>query len=101
MAALAKIAASGEKVAFVVAEEGFHDTEGSGRDDLASRMAKIGMAVTGKDESSFRADVLDVPGAAFGSGSDLDVRARSGEIRPGSLAAYVFRFEDEGERMKR
>ena len=30
-----------------------------------------------------------------------DVRARSGEIRPGSLAAYVFRFEDEGERMKR
>ncbi len=50
---------------------------------------------------SFRSDVLDVPGAAYGSGSDLDVRARSGEIRPGSLAAYVFRFEDEGERMKR
>ena len=51
--------------------------------------------------NSFRADVLDVPGAAHGSGSDLDVRARSGDIRPGSLAAYVFRFEDEGERMKR
>ena len=50
---------------------------------------------------SFRTDVLEVPGAAYGSGSDLDVRARSGEIRPGSLAAYVFRFEDEGERIKR
>ena len=45
--------------------------------------------------------VLDVPGAEFGSGADLDVRARSGDIRPGALAAYVFRFEDEGERMKR
>ena len=47
------------------------------------------------------AAVLDVPGAEYGSGADLDVRARSGDIRPGALAAYVFRFEDEGERMKR
>jgi hypothetical protein len=45
--------------------------------------------------------VLDAPGAERGSGTDLDVRARSGEIRPGSLAAFVFRYEDEGERMKR
>ena len=45
--------------------------------------------------------VLEAPGAEHGSGSDLDVRARGGEIRPGSLAAYVFRYEDEGERMKR
>lgn len=50
---------------------------------------------------SYVAAVLDVPGAEFGSGTDLDVRARSGDIRPGALAAYVFRFEDEGERMKR
>jgi hypothetical protein len=50
---------------------------------------------------SFRAAVLDVPDAGHGSGTDLDVRARSGDIRPGALAAYVFRFEDEGERMKR
>lgn len=50
---------------------------------------------------SYRTDVLEVPGAEFGSGTDLDVRARSGDIRPGALAAYVFRFEDEGERMKR
>ncbi|MBT8478550.1 MAG: short-chain dehydrogenase [Gemmatimonadetes bacterium] len=50
---------------------------------------------------SNRDAVLDVPDAGHGSGTDLDVRARSGEIRPGALAAYVFRFEDEGERMKR
>lgn len=50
---------------------------------------------------SYRSAVLDVPDAGFGSGTDLDVRARSGDIRPGALAAYVFRFEDEGERMKR
>ncbi len=50
---------------------------------------------------SYINEVLDVPGAEFGSGTDLDVRARSGDIRPGALAAYVFRFEDEGERMKR
>jgi NAD(P)-dependent dehydrogenase (short-subunit alcohol dehydrogenase family) len=45
--------------------------------------------------------VLDVPGPEHGSGADLDVRARSGEIRPGVLASFIFRFEDEGERMKR
>ncbi len=50
---------------------------------------------------SYRGAVLDVPDAGHGSGTDLDVRARSGDIRPGALAAYVFRFEDEGERMKR
>lgn len=59
MAALAKVAAAGEKVAFVVAEEGFHDSEGSGRDDLASRMTKIGMQVTGLDEGAFRSQVLE------------------------------------------
>jgi NAD(P)-dependent dehydrogenase (short-subunit alcohol dehydrogenase family) len=50
---------------------------------------------------SFCADVLDVPDAGSGSATDLDVRARSGDIRPGALAAFIFRFEDEGERMKR
>jgi hypothetical protein len=49
----------------------------------------------------FVSTVLDVPGPAHGSGPDLDVRARSGEIRPGTLAAFVFRYEDEGERIKR
>lgn len=59
LAALAQVAARGEKVAFVVAEEGFHDHEGSGRDDLCSRMTKIGMTVTGLKEKEFAKKVLD------------------------------------------
>ncbi len=51
--------------------------------------------------SSYVERVLDAPSAGHGSGSDLDVRARSGDVRPGALAAFVFRYEDEGERMKR
>jgi len=59
IAALMKVAESGEKVAFVVAEEGFHDDVGSGRDDLCSRMTKLGMAVTGLDEKKLAKQVLD------------------------------------------
>jgi len=59
LAGLANVAHSGEKVAFVIAEEGFHDPEGNGRDDLCSRMTKIGMAVTGLDEDTFRDEVLE------------------------------------------
>ena len=51
--------------------------------------------------ASFRERVIEAPGAEHGSGADLDPRARSGAIRPGALAAFVFRYEDEGERMKR
>jgi KaiC/GvpD/RAD55 family RecA-like ATPase len=58
LAGLAKVALSGCKVGFVVAEEGFHDTEGSGRDDLCSRLTKIGMAATGLDEKALEAKVL-------------------------------------------
>ena len=50
-AGMARVALSGQKVAFVVAEEGFHDAEGSGRDDLCSRMTKIGMAATQLSEA--------------------------------------------------
>src|SRR5262245_44060535 len=53
LAALAKVALTSQKVAFVVAEEGFHDESGSGRDDLCSRLVKIGMAVSGLDEPAF------------------------------------------------
>ncbi len=59
LAALAKVAARGEKVAFIVAEEGFHDENGSGRDDLCSRLVKIGMQVTGLDEDDFTDQVLE------------------------------------------
>ena len=59
LAGLARVAQRGEKVAFVIAEEGFHDQEGNGRDDLCSRMVKIGMSATGLDEKAFRKEVLD------------------------------------------
>jgi KaiC/GvpD/RAD55 family RecA-like ATPase len=58
LASLARVAATGKKCAFVVAEEGFHDDEGRGRDDLCSRMCKVGMEATGMDEANFEKKVL-------------------------------------------
>ena len=58
LAGMARVALTGQKVGFVVAEEGFHDAEGSGRDDLCSRMTKIGMAATGLDEAALAEKVL-------------------------------------------
>jgi len=49
----------------------------------------------------FRDRVANARGPEHGSGVDLDVRSRSGHIRPGALAAFVFRYEDAGERVKR
>ncbi len=40
-------------------------------------------------------------GPEAGSRTDLDLRSASGEIRAGALAAFVFRYEDGGERIKR
>lgn len=51
--------------------------------------------------TEFRDRVANALGPEHGSGVDLDVRSRSGEIRPGALAAFVFRYEDAGERVKR
>ncbi|MCA9064348.1 MAG: hypothetical protein KDA96_14860 [Planctomycetaceae bacterium] len=59
LAGLSLVALEGRKVAFVVAEEGFHDPDGNGRDDLCSRFCKIGMAATGLDEDAFRSKVLE------------------------------------------
>jgi KaiC/GvpD/RAD55 family RecA-like ATPase len=59
LAALARVACSGVTCALVVAEEGFQDAADSGRDDLCSRLVKIGMAATGLDESRFEKDVLE------------------------------------------
>ncbi|MCA9177731.1 MAG: hypothetical protein KDB14_24865 [Planctomycetales bacterium] len=58
LAGLARVALSGEKVAMVVAEEGFYSDKGCGRDDLCSRMVKIGMAATGLNESQLEKQVL-------------------------------------------
>ena len=59
LAALSRVAATGKKVAFVVAEEGFHDEEGHGRDDLCSRLCKVGMTATGLNEKDFETKVLE------------------------------------------
>jgi KaiC/GvpD/RAD55 family RecA-like ATPase len=59
LAALIQVARAGHKVAFVVAEEGFHNEASSGRDDLCSRMVKLGMEITGLDEETLAKDVLD------------------------------------------
>jgi KaiC/GvpD/RAD55 family RecA-like ATPase len=59
LAGVARVALTGMKVALVVAEEGFHDEEESGRDDLCSRLCKIGMGATGLKEKDFVKKVLD------------------------------------------
>lgn len=59
LAGLARVAQEGTPVAFVIAEEGFHNDEESGRDDLCSRLVKIGMAATGLDEAAFSKKVLE------------------------------------------
>lgn len=59
LAALSRVANSGVKVGLVVAEEGFHDGNESGRDDLCSRMCRIGMDATGLDLDAFRVQVLE------------------------------------------
>jgi len=46
------------RVGLVVSEEKFRDASDSGRDDLCSRMTKIGMAATELSESEFRDSVL-------------------------------------------
>ena len=58
LAGLTRVAADGNPVAFVVAEEGFHNDVEAGRDDLCSRLTKIGMASTGMDESQLAEKVL-------------------------------------------
>jgi len=56
--ALLRVAQSGIKCLFVVAEEGFTDEADSGRDPLASRMVKIGCGLTAMSEPEFREKVL-------------------------------------------
>ena len=43
----------------------------------------------------------DAPGPDAGSRTDVDPDTRRREIRPGSMAAWVFRHEDRGARIKR
>ncbi|NUM34110.1 MAG: hypothetical protein HUU50_06180 [Candidatus Brocadiae bacterium] len=54
ISALCKVAYSGMRCAFVVAEEGFLDEKESGRDDLCSRLTKIGMKALSLSEAQFQ-----------------------------------------------
>jgi hypothetical protein len=47
------------------------------------------------------AEVAESPGADLGSRVDTEPGDRRGQIRPGRLAAWIFRVEDRGERIKR
>lgn len=59
LAALARVASTGTRCGLVVAEEGFQDQAGSGRDDLCSRLVKIGMAATGLSEEALQQRALE------------------------------------------
>ena len=51
--------------------------------------------------SAMAAEVDSGPTAELGSRMDIEPDTRRSQIRPGRLAAWVFRYEDEGERIKR
>jgi len=40
------------------------------------------------------------PGVEQGSRADVDYGDREGKLRPGRLVAWIFRVEDEGDRIK-
>lgn len=51
--------------------------------------------------SKYLDEVRSQPGPDAGSIADADLSSRSTRIRPGALAAWVFKFEDGGIRVKR
>ncbi len=89
LAALVKVAQSGERVAFVVAEEGFHNAEPSGRDDLCSRLTKLGMSITGLDEETLAKDVLE-------NFYVLESQYHKGQTWDDFIARYRYLVEKEG-----
>ncbi len=46
-------------------------------------------------------EIGERPGVGQGSGGDHEYGDLSGAIRPGRIAAWIFRYEDKGERIKR
>jgi NAD(P)-dependent dehydrogenase (short-subunit alcohol dehydrogenase family) len=49
----------------------------------------------------YMAQVASRPSLDEGSGGDHEYGERTGKIRPGRLGAWIFRYEDAGERIKR
>ena len=92
LAGLCRVAAGGEKVALVVAEEGFHNSPEAGRDDLCSRLCKIGMAATGiADEKEFASKVLK-------NIFVMQCQYHKGKTWDDFVAKYRFLVETEGIR---
>lgn len=50
---------------------------------------------------AIRDEITDRPGLERGSVADHEYGDETGRIRPGRLAAWIFRVEDDGERIKR
>jgi hypothetical protein len=48
-----------------------------------------------------QSEIRERPGIAAGSTGDHEYGDLEGAIRPGRLAAWIFRYEDKGERIKR
>lgn len=51
--------------------------------------------------TTIRDEIAQRPGLEMGSVADHEYGDETGHIRPGRLAAWIFRVEDEGERIKR
>lgn len=51
--------------------------------------------------SRLREEISRRPGLDYGSQGDHEYGDATGHIRPGRLAAWIFRYEDKGERIKR
>ncbi|MCO5167741.1 MAG: hypothetical protein M9894_15445 [Planctomycetes bacterium] len=88
---VARVARSGVKCAYVVAEEGFRDEDNPGRDDLCSRFAKIAMAATGLDEDGLREHVL--PNVLI-----IQSQYHKGHTWDDFIRRYRYVVEDQGVR---
>jgi NAD(P)-dependent dehydrogenase (short-subunit alcohol dehydrogenase family) len=51
--------------------------------------------------ATLRDEIRTRPGLEQGSRADIEYGDASGRLRPGRLAAWIFRYEDRGERIKR
>lgn len=90
MSGMARVAASGTKVAYVVAEEGFYNDAEAGREDLCSRMVRIGMQATGiSDLKKFKEKVLK-------NMYVLESQYHRGQSWDDFVAKYRYLIEKEG-----
>jgi KaiC/GvpD/RAD55 family RecA-like ATPase len=99
LAGMCNVAKSGVRVAYVVAEEGFHSDNESGRDDLCSRLCKIGMAATGLDEKNLEKQVLSniyVLECQYHKGQYHKGQYHKGQSWDDFIGKYRYLIEQEG-----